>query len=397
VLLDSQREASNVTPILLTPDNLFARSWQADQEPISVDFKNFRHSSEAVTCHKSDCFHWRPLPRRPLSNRRELVGRGEFDVQFFDSQGTRKPHERASFSSWSNLTRRQTVVPIAVTAANIDTASLYNAEFDPTILFEVFKRVIHPQPTDVSYTDIRQQWVFLSHRQFVNSPELQELIIGLESQIQKQTAKFDRFAEPRKVKQTLFEILLTYALYNWDATQSLTGIVDLVLPFIDAYILQFGSLEGCAPAVFELFAGLYEHETFAPMRVLEPKFIQSLLVDVGKRIASMFPELLQWLNQKQVFTLDFLKDDFRRWFVDVFNDEEVKVLWISILSRDNTLEFFESFVIALLLILMPELNELIPLSSREFIDRFNQVKIKADLRTLLVNTQQIHGMFHPPG
>jgi hypothetical protein len=306
----------------------------------------------------------------------------------------RKPHERVALSSWATLTRPQTITPIRITSANIDTASFYNAEFDPSIIFQVFKRVINPQPTDAPYDELKKQWVLLSHRQFVNNPELRQLIIGLETQIKEHSATFDRFPDPHAVKQTLFEIILTYALYNWDGTQAINGIVDLVLPFVDAYLLQFGSLEGCAPAVFELFATFYERHNFSEVRAFKPQFIQPLLVEVGRRIASMFPELLQWLTQKHVFTLDFLRDDCSRWFVDVFNDEEVKVLWISILSFSGSREFFESFLIALLLMLRPDLNELIPLSASEFVDRFNQVKVKADLRTLLANTEHIHTKCH---
>jgi hypothetical protein len=155
--------------------------------------------------------------------------------------------------------------------------------------------------------------------------------------------------------------------------------------------------EGCAPSVFQLFSVFYEQHHFSEARAFRPQFLQPLLVEVGKRIATMFPELLQLLRQKHVFSLDFLRHDCSRWFVDVFKDEEITVLWVSILSFSSTKEFFESFLIALLLMLMPELNELIPLSGREFVERFNSLKGGADLRTLLLNTQQIHGMSHPPG
>jgi hypothetical protein len=58
-------------------------------------------------------------------------------------------------------------------------------------------------------------------------------------------------------------------------------------------------------------------------------------------------------------------------------------------------EFFESFLIALLLLFMLELNEILQLNSQEFIDRFHEVKVRVDLRTLLVNTKKIHAKCHP--
>jgi hypothetical protein len=310
--------------------------------------------------------------------------------------GVRKPHEPISLSSWQHLTQHQTVVPTRITAANIDTASFYNAEFDPAILFAVFTRVIRPGETEPAYADLKQQWALLSEDQFLNSSDLRPFIFALEAQIKEQAAKFDRFAEPRKVQQTLFEIVLTYALYNWDGIQPLDGLLDFVLPFVDAYLLQFRSLDGCAPAVFELFAAFYENQHFSDLRAFKPQSIQPLFEDVGRRLKSLFPELLHLLAQKRVFSLDFLRKDYSRWFLDLFNDGDVKVLWISILSFSSAYEFFESFIIALLMMVMAKLDELIPIIASEFVEAFHQAKVKADLRTLLVNTQQIHRMCHPP-
>jgi hypothetical protein len=185
--------------------------------------------------------------------------------------------------------------------------------------------------------------------------------------------------------------LLTYSLYNWDGTRCLDGIIDLVLPFVDAYIRQYGDAdERCASEVFDIFSVFYETNKFGDAH-------SSLPPRLRERIKAIFGEILQILTKKHISSFDFLARDCSRWFVDVFDGEELKVLWISILAFHNREEFFESFLIALLLLLLPDLIELIPLSSQEFVDRFNELKVKVDLRTLLVNTQAIHGMCHPAG
>jgi hypothetical protein len=202
------------------------------------------------------------------------------------------------------------------------------------------------------------------------------------------------FVSPAWAKSLVFEVLLTYSLYNWDGTRSLEGMIDLLLPFVEAFVQQYGEGdENCAAEVFNVFAVFYERNRFCEIRAAPSTALPPRL---GQLIESMFGELLQILTQKHITSLDFLADDCSRWFVDLF-EEDTKILWISILSFGNTEQFFESFLIALLLMLLPKLNELIPLSSQEFVDRFNEVKfyVRGDLRTLLINTQEIHAMCHP--
>jgi hypothetical protein len=218
-------------------------------------------------------------------------------------------------------------------------------------------------------------------------------LADLESEIKSGAQKFERFRSPQKVKSIVFEILLTYSIYNWDGTRSLDGMIDLLLPFVDAYIGQYGEDdEKCAAEVFGVFSVFYETNNFAKIKSARSELLPPHLCEL---VESIFAELLQILAQKHITSFDFLARDCSRWFVDVFQGDEVKVLWISIMAFGNREEFFESFLIALLLLLMPELNRIIPLSSQEFIDRFNEVKVRVDLRTLLVNTKEIHAMCHP--
>jgi hypothetical protein len=309
----------------------------------------------------------------------------------------RKPHERIPFSSWRALMLPQTVTPATVTSA--DQGSFYNAAFDANVIFTVFQRLLPAEPAEVSYADLKQQWSLLTRQQFLNSPELRARIRALESAIKGKSrdGRFERFSDPPLVQKTVFELLLTYSLYNWDGTRVIDGLIDLVLPFVDAYILQNQMIDdNCAPAVFSVFSIFYEKNDFSEAKASKPQYMHGLLSEVGARLKSTFPELLHLLTQKHVFSLDFLRHDVSRWFVDVFDDENVRVLWISILSFSSPKEFFESFLIALLLMVTPQLAELIPLSSREFVARFDAVKKGVDLRTLLLNTQKIHGMCHPP-
>jgi hypothetical protein len=305
------------------------------------------------------------------------------------SPGVSRSHRRTELTAWSGLTQRLDFIPTVITAENLDPELFYNAEFDSSVIFDVLRMLLEPS-RDILYSDVRKQWSLLSRRQFMNSPDISEVIRKLESEIKGKSRKFEGFENPGRIKTIVFEVLLTYSLYNCDGTKMRDGMTDLLLPFVDAYIRQYGyDDDRCASEVFGVFAEFYERHKFGEIRA-DPSSV--LPPRLRERIESMFGELLEILTEKHICSLDFLARDCSRWFVDVFEGEDLKILWISILTFGNRDEFFESFLIALLLLLIPELYELIPLSSQEFVDRFNEVKVRVDLRTLLVNTKEIHGM-----
>ena len=197
-----------------------------------------------------------------------------------------------------------------------------------------------------------------------------------------------------------FNILLSYSIYNWDGTFNNKSLIELLFPFLDAYLTQtpitnddFND-EECESEIFTIFDVFYSENDFSQINnTSKQPFIKEILPKIGEALEKHFDKLSNLLRQKQVHSLDFLRDDLSRWFVDIFpsNDsKDIQRLWISILSFEGKVsEFFKSFVIALLYYVAPELNELNPLSFEEFVERFNEVKKKVDLITLLDNTRLI--------
>jgi hypothetical protein len=166
---------------------------------------------------------------------------------------------------------------------------------------------------------------------------------------------------------------------------------------MDAYIDQYGENdEKCENAVFDAFAAFFEANDFGELKKPQRQpFIRPLLMKVGTDLEQTFPELLRVLLQKYVFSLDFLRIDLSRWFVDVFGIDDVKVLWLSVLTFNNVPEFFECFVIALLFMVVTETSRLSALTFEEFIEQFNEVKPKCNIRSLLVSAKEYHEKLHP--
>ena len=238
-------------------------------------------------------------------------------------------------------------------------------------------------------------------RQFANYKNLQELIKNLEFEINNHSKLFEKYdTNSRRVMKIAFNILLSYSIYNWDGTFNNKSLIELLFPFLDAYLTQtpitnddFND-EECESEIFTIFDVFYSENDFSQINnTSKQPFIKEILPKIGEALEKHFDKLSNLLRQKQVHSLDFLRDDLSRWFVDIFpsdDTKEIQRLWISIPSFEGSVsEFFKSFVIALLYYVAPELNELNPLSFEEFVERFNEVKKKVDLITLLDNTRCI--------
>jgi len=206
--------------------------------------------------------------------------------------------------------------------------------------------------------------------------------------------RFAKFPDPKKVQKTMFDILITYCLYNWDGAAYNPSLFELLFPFLDAYLEQCGDVgEDGEREIFTVFASFFEGNFFGDLKKPQKQpFIRPLFAQIGKTIETKFPDLLQVLSQKHVFTLDFLRNDLSRWFMDVFETSDIRILWISILTFEKVQDFFESFIIARLMMVLKQIDDLNPLCFDEFINKFHQVKKDIPLRPVLAVTGEVRKM-----
>jgi hypothetical protein len=293
------------------------------------------------------------------------------------------------------------VRPVEISHETLHRDTLFNSIVSPSIVFDVFKFLLPPLEfqADASYRELKHQWSSVSRAQFQNNLELPQLMRFVQNEILKTPDRYVRFTNPRQVQKSLFNLMVTYTVYNWDGAAYNTSLLDLLWPFVDSYLEQNGeTFEDLEGEVFPLFVRFFETQGFEELkRSQRQTFIHPLLVQVGETIQAKFPDLLDGLIQKNVFTLDFLRNDLSRWFLDVFKLGDLKVLWISILTFERASEFFESFIIALLLTVVSQVDELNPLDADEFAETFNSVKAGLGLRTLLATTAHVNKVVRGTG
>ena len=327
-------------------------------------------------------------------------GESAFFTKLLPNATAPTPPKRISLDNFKDFTKKEEPECIKINKDNVRTQKLYNADIDDSVIFDAFQSLLYRPKTDddAEYKDVKQQWKSIIPRQFVNHKNLQELIKNLEADIKAHENLFKDYEDPKRerLKKIAFNILLSYSIYNWDGALYYNGLIELLFPFIDAYVKQYGfnfNDDDCESDIFSIFDVFYEENHFSELKKPgRQAFIKDILPVIGQDLKNIFEDLLSLLLQKHVSSLDFLRDDISRWFVDVFKTNDVQRLWISILAFNNIKEFYRSFLIALLFYISPSLNELNPLSFEEFVERFNDAKCKADLKTLLLNTQKIHEM-----
>jgi hypothetical protein len=185
--------------------------------------------------------------------------------------------------------------------------------------------------------------------------------------------------------------MVTYSLYDWDGASYNASLLALLFPFVDAHIAQFGEGNAsCAPDVFRVFTFFFEGQDFKELKKPQKQpLVREILIALGATIEAKFPDLLQVLVQKHVFTLDFLRSDIATWFLGIFQTGEIQRLWISLLSRAPIKDIFVSFLVAFLMFALREIGDFAPLCSEEFVSMFNGVKRVLPLQAILATAARI--------
>jgi hypothetical protein len=215
----------------------------------------------------------------------------------------------------------------------------------------------------------------------------------VEKTVKENAALFEGFADRRAMQILMFDLMVTYSLYNFDGAAYNPALLKLLFPFVDAFVAQNGENDtNCASEVFRVFTFFFEakESDFGDLKKASKQpFVRKVLHEVGILVKAKFPDLLQLLVQNHVFTLDFLREDISVWFLDVFATADVRRLWIALFLQPSITEAFVSFVIALLIAALRQMEDFDPLCSEEFVERFGEVKRRLALPPLLAAMVQI--------
>lgn len=272
-------------------------------------------------------------------------------------------------------------------------------EFDIGNSFEIMKNLLNQEKliNEFNYPSVKNQWMTILPEQFSNYMKLEELIRNIEKDLENKANLF-KFKDNEKFFKIAFNVLMTYSIFNWDGGFYFEGQVKLLLPFLYAYVKQYGEdcdEDNCEKEIFEIFSMFYEKGEFGFLKTPSKQlFIKPLLGKVGDTIKNKFHILHELLIQKNVNSLEFLYDDCSLWFLDLFNFEDIQKIWVAILSSKDITTFFESFIITLLISLSEKINDTNPINYHEFVCVYEKIKNSIDANTMLHRTKQIYNLLN---
>lgn len=250
---------------------------------------------------------------------------------------------------------------------------------------------------DMDYASLKYQWTSILPEQFENYLNLETLIMNIEKDLKNKENLFS-FKDNNKFLTIAFNVLMTYSIFNWDGGFYFEGEVNLLLPFLLAYVKEFGENcdeNQCEKDIFETFALFYEKGEFGFLKTASKQpFIKPMLINVGNIINKNFHILLELLIQKNVNSLEFLIDDCSLWFLHLFNCDDILKLWLAILSTEKMDVFFESFIISLFITLSTQINEKNPVNYQEFVSIYNEIKKSTNINEMLHKTNQVYGILN---
>lgn len=281
---------------------------------------------------------------------------------------------------------------------------LYNKSVDQTILHEIWEFLLFPSFKTLTreerhnkkmenysiYKQTKKIWKTTTLSQWKNFDEMRDLVERIEQDLDKHSQLFSQYSHPECVQKIAFDILMTLSFWKWDTAMYVDNMIVFLFPFIFSFIkeatidsitpinpnYEFEDMESIESEIFWCFDSFFENNHINELiHPIKNPLIYSFINDAGEIISSTFPSIRSILDQKHVFSLDFIVDDFSFWFAKVFveNDQLVK-LWISCLSCSSTTLFFKTFILAIIYTLMPEIEKLCVLSSKEFEIKFEKLK-----------------------
>lgn len=300
----------------------------------------------------------------------------------------------------------------------------YNKEVDLAVAGDLWKLLLNPgdatktaserKQTDIKnrelYKQVKRQWQVTTPRQWINYPLFRNLVQSLEDDLDHNENLFKEFKRPDCVKRIAFNILLTLAAWNWDgaayaenSNDPIPGLlITFLSPFLDSFIKdadcktvtthegEVVDIEEAEADIFWCFEQFYEYNQLCDLvRPSSQPLLKKLFIAIGFILEENFPDLLQLLYQKHALSLDFLRDDVSKWFTTCFQKEDVRRLWVSILSFTSSFQFFQCFIVSLLFSLAPQFVEMNPLNGEEFIRRFHNLKKGVNMNLLLLNAQKL--------
>lgn len=297
---------------------------------------------------------------------------------------------------------------------------LFNKEIEPSLISELLnvliikdyrektksERNLYVLEQRVHYSKIKKQWKTITKKQFQNWTELKEHILRLEKYVDELSNFFKRYTDKNIIQEIAFNIFLTYSFWCWDSSNYIHNYTKFLVIFIkafikdtkDEYTINYDDekilFEDMEADIFWCFTNFIEILNNDNTSIIRQPMLKNIFQNVGKVIFEKFPNFNSYLNQKHIFSLDFMFNDCINWFFDCFKDNEIIKLLISAFTFPDLFKFFQCFLLSYLVSLAPNFRYSSPIDFDEFLSEYQNIKHNMNLNTILSNTKKCIDLFN---
>ena len=225
------------------------------------------------------------------------------------------------------------------------------------------------------YKLLKRQWQNIPKSQFFNDTSFQNLVLSIEKDIKNRENIFSKFNDVKEIQKICFNILMTLAIYNYDNLYYFEGLLDFLVPFFYPFINQIidentilchngekCEIDRAESRIFWCFYRFLDNGLLQTIKVnsTSDNKVRGILNDVGFNLLTHYKKLLIFFHEKQIVSLDCIRNDCAQWFRYSFPTDKVLKLWISALAFSDEIspfKFFTAFSVACLISVSPYLFE----------------------------------------
>lgn len=334
-----------------------------------------------------------------------LLGSIDFGESQFNSTFLPKLNNRFEISKYDKIDEilKQTINnDNEIMEINDDNSDFYNKNWNEKIIFKAFQLRYKKSNDILSYEDISKQWKLLNNDQIKIQIKIQGIINKIEKDILQSDNYFKKFHEEetkKKIQKIAFNVMLSYTYYNYDGASYYSREIDLLIPLLDAYISQYGTdcdSDKCEANLFYLYDSFYRYGVFNELKVFKKQsFIKPMIIKLGHQLIDKFPEIIKFLESKNITSLDFFVNDISRWFIGSFCMKDIHRLWLSIPQFQSLDRFFSCFITSLLISITQEMKNYYPINQKEFLKFYQQVIPKIQMKDLLYHAKIVETKLFP--
>ena len=217
------------------------------------------------------------------------------------------------------------------------------------------------------YNQLKSQWETLVPYQLNKRSKLRNAFQTIRMDVRR--TNIPTPYDEKKVKQSMINILKTYAIYNYNIKYT-QGLNDIVLPFI---LVLIDKMEEYEAITFWCFASFLEKVNSPLVESNMDGLMNIDLPYVFSIIQENEPKCSEWLINYKMEDLSFLVSSYMLAYRRSFDESKLERLWDSIIASTDPYHFMICFTAALVIYSYPPFAKIENCSSSHILQISNEV------------------------